>query len=199
MQVLSSVSEMQKDVIFHGQAKDSPWTTPDAVKRFNVVLPFYPFRTLNPRELFLARQLSPGSGGGGGGGETSSPLIPAHTQLNFCFKRRSGNSILDQMVIHQLSPRLGSTKDSLTKTERDLALQFGGAGTDPAVAEHQILDVQIKLHNVWLQVIIFFSLDDLTKHNAHDHCCCPPRWCESSLNLSIPNVRCPTFLILHGL
>ena len=148
MNVLSSVAEMQKNVLFYGLAKDSPWTEPDAVKRYSVCLPFYPFRTLNPRELFLARQLGPGAVDG----ETSSPLIPANTQLSFCFKRRSGNSMLNQLLIHQLSPRLGSTRSELTTVERNLALQFGGAGTTPAVEEHQILDVQIKLHNVWMQV-----------------------------------------------
>jgi hypothetical protein len=148
MLVLGDVAEMQKDVLFHESVKDTPWVNTDTVKRYSMCLPFYPFRTLNPRELFLARQL----GGGGGGGETNSPLIPANTQLSFCFKRRTGNSILNQMVVEQLSPRLGSTHVKLTTEERNLALRFGGAGAVPAVEEHQILDVQIKLVNVWLQV-----------------------------------------------
>ena len=71
-------------------------------------------------------------------------------QFNFLFKRRTG-SLLDLMLIDQLSPRYGSTKSVLTADERNLALKIGGVGLQPD-AEHTIIDVQVQLKNIKLQV-----------------------------------------------
>ena len=137
---------MQKNVHFYGEAVDSPWIDATATKRYGLTFPFYPFRTLTPRELYRSR-VSANSGG-----ETNSPLIPAHVQLNFCFKRRAGPSFLNQMLIEQLPVRAGSLRQDLTADERRLALTYGGDAADAANPPYTITDVRVKLKNVWLQV-----------------------------------------------
>lgn len=94
----------------------------------------------------MARQLT------SSGGETSSPLMPAHTQVTAILRRREGWSILNQMLIHQLSPLPGSLTEALTAAERNLALKIGGAGEVPALVEHNVLDVKVKVHKVFMQV-----------------------------------------------
>jgi len=140
-----NVATCQKAVFFPGQDTDSPWRETTAVKRFPLWFSAYPFRGLTFRELQLARQLT-----GDSGNEFTSALIPAHVQFNFLFKRRTG-SLLDLMLIDQLSPRYGSTKSVLTADERNLALKIGGVGLQPD-AEHTIIDVQVQLKNIKLQV-----------------------------------------------
>ncbi len=65
-----------------------PWIDATALKRYNLTFPFYPFRTLAPRDMHLFRQ-------SGGQFEPSSPLFPAHTQINLTFKRRDKKDLLD--------------------------------------------------------------------------------------------------------
>lgn len=132
---------------FFGDVNDSPWTDTAAVRRYPLWFSQYPFRTGNFRELYLARQLS-----GDSGGDFSSPLIPAHAQFSLIFKRDTGD-FLNKMLIEKLSPRLGSTLDKLSQTERDLALTIGGANKKPQPADvNVILGVEVRLKAVKLQV-----------------------------------------------
>lgn len=105
----------------------------------------YPFRTLSPRELYLSRQSANSPS------ETSSPLFPANTQWDMIFKRRDTASLLNLMLGAKLKVDDGSSVDLLTNTERTRVLSFGGAGLVPTT-KHTIIDVKIKLSDVYLQV-----------------------------------------------
>ena len=144
---LSDYAAMQKNVYFFGQDIDAPWEESQAVQRYHLTFSEFPFRNLSPRELHLARQ----SGGGVVTGENNSVLFPAHAQLNVTLRRADATNLLSRMMIHNVNKTFGSTKDNQSLDERNLALVFGGAGLQPPT-EHVVRAVNVKLHNVWLQV-----------------------------------------------
>ena len=67
---LSAVAPMQKDTVFFGTTADAPWTDPAVRRIYPLTFPFYPFRTIHPRELALLRLSSLPEG------EDNAPLIP---------------------------------------------------------------------------------------------------------------------------
>jgi hypothetical protein len=118
------------------------------LKRYNLTFPFYPFRTLAPRDMHLFRQ-------SGGRFEPSSPLFPAHTQINLTFKRRDKKNLLDFMVPEKLDPLKGSKNGTMSATERNDSLEFGGSGLNPPRL-HNVLSVNVKLNDAYLVVRRFF-------------------------------------------
>jgi len=85
----------KQDTIFPELAIDNPWESVTAVKRHYMQFPFYPFRTLNTRDLASLGPVNEF--------DTSSPIFPAHTQLNIVFKRRATESLLSYMLPYNLN------------------------------------------------------------------------------------------------
>lgn len=111
---------------------DEIWTTnPAPVKRYYLNFPMYPFRTLCPRDMTMLHA-KPNEFDG------SSPLFPAHTQINFLFRKRKSTNFLNFMLPLTLAPQLGSTANVLTQEEKDAACRFTirtpGVAGRPAVA-----------------------------------------------------------------
>ncbi len=113
-------------VYFPEDSKLSLWVDATAVKRYNLTFPFYPFRTLAQRDMHLFRQ-------SGCQFEPSSPLFPAHTQINLTFKRRDKKDLLDFMVPEKLDPLKGSKGGTISTTDRNGSLGFGGPTLSPTV------------------------------------------------------------------
>ena len=138
---------LQRAVYFPEDAKESPWIDATAVKRYNLTFPFYPFRTLAPRDMHLFRQ-------SGGQFEPSSPLFPAHTQINLTFKRRDKKDLLDFMVPEKLDPLKGSKGGTMTVSDRNESLKFGGPLLSPTVP-NTVRSVTVKLNDAYLVVRAF--------------------------------------------
>ena len=147
LQDLTGVLPLQRAVYFPEDAKESPWIDATAVKRYNLTFPFYPFRTLAPRDMHLFRQ-------SGGQFEPSSPLFPAHTQINLTFKRRDKKDLLDFMVPEKLDPLKGSKGGTMTVSDRNESLKFGGPTLSPTVP-HTARSVTVKLNDAYLVVRAF--------------------------------------------
>lgn len=145
---LSKFHDMQTEAFFPEANTDQPWADATVVKRYALTFPMFPFRTLSPRELYLARQSS-----SAGNGETSSPMFPAHTQWDMTFKRRDISTLLNLMMVQKLNANFGTSISALATTERNRVLEFGGAGLVPVIP-HTIVGVKITLKDVYLQVFI---------------------------------------------
>lgn len=103
--------------LFPGTSADEPWTNVNSFKRFFLHFPFYPFRTLCPRDLInfkSSNQLE---------FDASSPMIPANTQININFKRRT-EKLLDYMLPFNLDMEQGTITNQLTADTRKMALRF---------------------------------------------------------------------------
>ena len=158
------IFDKQRPVFFSGADADAPWTDTDAATRFYLNFPFYPFRTLNPRDTVILRpskSSSPSSLSFNSGMDFdyASCLLPAHTQLSITMKRR--RELLNYMVPMQLVPTMGDNSDSMTQEERQAALTFtvtqppapGAAAGAPAVRiTYRITSVQITLNDMVLLV-----------------------------------------------
>jgi hypothetical protein len=147
LQDLTGVLPLQRAVYFPEDAKESPWIDATAVKRYNLTFPFYPFRTLAPRDMHLFRQ-------SGGQFEPSSPLFPAHTQINLTFKRRDKKDLLDFMVPEKLDPLKGSKGGTMSVSDRNASLKFGGPTLSPTVP-NTVRSVTVKLNDAYLVVRAF--------------------------------------------
>jgi hypothetical protein len=138
------VLPLQRAVYFPEDAKESPWIDATALKRYNLTFPFYPFITLAPRDMHLFRQ-------SGGQFEPSSPLFPAHTQINLTFKRRDKKDLLDFMVPEKLDPLKGSKGGTMSAADRNASLKFGGPTLSPTVP-NTVRSVTVKLNDAYLVV-----------------------------------------------
>ena len=187
---LSDYAAMQKNVYFFGQDIDAPWEESQAVQRYHLTVSEFPFRNLSPRKLHLARQ----SGGGVVTGENNSVLFPAHAQLNVTLRRADATNLLSRMMIHNVNKTFGSTKDNQSLDERNLALVFDGAGLQPPT-EHVVRAVNVKLHNVWLQVSFPLCSWLVTKIYQKVVVC---RWCEFATRPIHRKNRFPMCLTLPG-
>jgi hypothetical protein len=158
------IFDKQRPVFFSGADADAPWTDTDAATRFYLNFPFYPFRTLNPRDTVILRpskSSSPSSLSFNSGMDFdyASCLLPAHTQLSITMKRR--RELLNYMVPMQLVPTLGDHSNSMTQDQRQAALTFtvtqppadGAAAGAPAVRiTYRITSVQVTLDDMVLLV-----------------------------------------------
>jgi hypothetical protein len=144
LQDLTDVLPLQRAVYFPEDTKVSPWIDATALKRYNLTFPFYQFRTLAPRDMHLFRQ-------SGGQFEPSSPLFPAHTQINLMFKRRDKKDLLDFMVPEKLDPLKGSKGGTMTAADRNASLKFGGPTLSPTVP-NTVRSVTVKLNDAYLVV-----------------------------------------------
>jgi len=149
---LGDVALKHQKVYFPEDASTRPWANVNQIKRYPLSFPFFPFRTLCPRELVQSKMLpSPF--------EPSSPLFPAHTQINITFKRKTEQNFLNFMLPENLPVIPGSSVGTLTQDQRNTAVQFRvitpgvGAGAAAIVTEFRIKKVTIKLDSVYLLVL----------------------------------------------
>jgi hypothetical protein len=150
---LKSTIHNYQSTLFPGLAIDNPWDTDTTVKRHFLSFPFYPFRTLNTRELTALGPLSPFG--------SSSPIFPAHTQLNIIFKRRNVGTLLNFMLPYNLNYTKGSTHKTLTQGEKSTALTYS-VKEGNAFKDYSITGMEIILKDIYLQVtnIFFFILSN---------------------------------------
>jgi hypothetical protein len=144
LKTLKEIPKLQKESFFPENITDTPWTDSNIVKRYNLTFPYYPFRTLAPRDMHLNRQSSSAF-------EPHAPLFPAHTQIDLTFKRKQKLNLIDFMLPLNLTPSKGSVKGTLTETERNESLAYGGPGQNPAI-KHSVVSVTVTLHDVYLLV-----------------------------------------------
>jgi hypothetical protein len=136
----------KQDTIFPELAIDNPWESVTAVKRHYMQFPFYPFRTLNTRDLASLGPVNEF--------DTSSPIFPAHTQLNIVFKRRATESLLSYMLPYNLNYGKGSSARVLTPGERNVALTYSVPDAAGAFTDYVISDVQFIIKDLYLQVYL---------------------------------------------
>ena len=146
LKTLKEIPKLQKESYFPENITDEPWTDSTVLKRYNLTFPYYPFRTLAPRDMHLNRQSSTAF-------EPHAPLFPAHTQIDLTFKRRQKVNLIDFMLPLNLTPTKGSESGTLTETERNETLAYGGPGQNPAT-KHSVVSVTVSLNDVYLLVSI---------------------------------------------
>ena len=158
------IFDKQRPVFFSGADADAPWTDTDAATRFYLNFPFYPFRTLNPRDTVILRPSKSSSPSSlsfnrGMDFDYASCLLPAHTQLSITMKRR--RELLNYMVPMQLVPTMGDNSNTMTQGERQAALTFtvlqppavgAAAGAPPVAITYRITSVQVTLDDMVLLV-----------------------------------------------
>ncbi len=144
LKTLKEIPKLQKVRYFPENITDEPWTDSKILKRYNLTFPYYPFRTLAPRDMHLNRQSSTAF-------EPHAPLFPAHMQIDLTFKRRQKLDLIDFMLPLNLTPTKGSETGTLTETERNEALGYGGTGSNPAT-KHSVVSVTVALNDVYLIV-----------------------------------------------
>jgi hypothetical protein len=143
---LTSIPETKQKIYFPEVEKDKLWERPDHVKRYYLNFPFYPFRTLCPRDMKLSLKSNQEF-------DPTSPLFPANTQLNIVFTKRKENNFLSYMLPFQLDSTLGSSTNTLTAIERAAATTFRVTTVNPvASADYQITRVDISIKDMYLQV-----------------------------------------------
>jgi hypothetical protein len=190
MLVDNIAKEYQKN-LFPGKQADTPWRDTERYKRHHLAFPFFPFRTLHPREL-NTMDIS-------GASETidkNSPLFPGNTQINLSFHRRQQNTLINFIYPYNLNTELGSQANTLDQGQRDEALTFkvpnpaaGAAAVPvlnvfdedgneiapaqqpqpPATINSTIVNVTVNIRSIYLQVKnIFVKISaDISKKNFH--------------------------------
>jgi hypothetical protein len=137
----------EKQKHFHPEEDSTaPFTAVDQIKRYYMSLPFYPFRTICPRDVAMYPKMSSTNF------NYSSPIFPANTQINFVLQRRKNTNFIDFMLPFNLNSQLGHASNELTAAQRTVATTFS-VGTGALKVEHVISKVEIKLNSLYLQVI----------------------------------------------
>lgn len=155
MSQLPSIPEHKQKCLFPEKEADQPWTDENYVRRYYLNFPFYPFRTLCPRDLNTMALAS--STNKSFDYNPTSPLFPANTQINLVFKKRNTDNFLNYMLPFMLNQTLGTKALRLTQNEKKEATKFSvttrGAGAAAATTKTFIITkVEIDVKNVYLQV-----------------------------------------------
>jgi hypothetical protein len=79
---LSDYMNEKQTNFFPEDEENDPWDTINQPKRYYMAMPFYPFRTMCPRDSALYPKMSSTKY------NTSSPIFPANTQMNIVLRRR---------------------------------------------------------------------------------------------------------------
>jgi hypothetical protein len=142
------MNEKQK-IFFPEDETNEPWNTVNQPKRYYMAMPFYPFRTVCPRDSALYPKMSSTKY------NSSSPIFPANTQMNIVLHRRKNTNFLDFMLPYGLNYQLGNTTNQLTQADRTAATQFRVANDEDQneVMDIPIVRVDIQLNNIYLQVL----------------------------------------------
>ena len=136
-----------QEILFPEEVENEPWNIVDQAKRYYLAMPFYPFRTVCPRDSVLYPKMSATKY------NTSSPIFPANTQINIVMHRRKNTNFLDFMLPFALNYQLGNTANQLTLAQRNTATQFQVTNDAGANVNIPILRVDVRLKNLYLQVI----------------------------------------------
>jgi hypothetical protein len=150
---LTNMKSSQTEAYFSPSDNTERWKDPLVFKRYKLQFPFYPFRTLCPCDMTQTKMIQDDF-------NTTSPLFPAHTQLNIVFKRRPDTNLLNYMLPEDLDTTRGSTYNTLTLAHRQRATQFTSkqniTGADTATdAAFTITTVSVVLRDCYLQVPLF--------------------------------------------
>lgn len=142
---LKNVPSQKQKCLFPQSDANRPYAEPDQLHRYYMSMPFYPFRTLCPRDLSsfpITRNNELTS---------SSPIFPANTQIDITFKKRNVTNFLDFMLPFNLNPKFGSAQEGITTAERYDALKFR-VGVGAGARTYRIRHVDIVLNNLYLPV-----------------------------------------------
>lgn len=145
----TEVARKYQSRLFPGTLKDKPYEDVETFKRHHLSFPFYPFRTLCPRDL-AALKLN----GNKFEFDSSSPIIPANTQINCVFTKRNPKKLLNYLLPFNLDTELGTSANQLTTEKRKISLTFtvNAAEGQAARRTYVISDVNIHINDMYLQV-----------------------------------------------
>jgi len=187
--LVDNIAKEYQKKLFPGKQADTPWRDTERYKRHHLAFPFFPFRTLHPRELNtmdIAGASEPI--------DKNSPLYPGNTQINLSFHRRQQNTLINFIYPYNLNTELGSQANTLDQGQRDEALTFkvpnpaaGAAAVPvlnvfdedgneiapaqqpqpPATINSTIVNVTVNIRSIYLQVKnIFVKISaDISKKN----------------------------------
>jgi hypothetical protein len=159
---LIKLSSTKQSMLFPESNIDKNWENTLDQKRYFLSFPFYPFRTLNTRSLSILSSAT-SSSMKLMEFDYSSPLFPAHTQLNIVFQKRKKPNFLYNMLPYQLDPSLGSSKKKLTDPQHKQAISFSVDSVDSnnkvTTTNYIIKQVEIKVYDMYLQVSIIVSIN----------------------------------------
>jgi len=157
---MPTIPDQKQKALFPRLSVDQPWNDMTKYKRHRLSLPLYPLRTSMSRDRYFYQNSNPLLADFFDG---SSPMFPAHTQVNINFKRKRAEKILNSMLPLNLPMTLGSLRQSLTGDERNNALTFTVAQPqlDPLVPvpprRFRIANVSFNIRDMYLQVMIILK------------------------------------------
>lgn len=126
----------------------TPWTDGASFKRYYLSFPFFPFRTLCPREMTtfqINKHLAKPDF------DNASCLLPAHTQMSVTFTRRNIDNYLNFMLPFNVTALAGGRASTLTAEERTAATTFQKT-VAAAQVNTSITSVRIDINAAYLQV-----------------------------------------------
>lgn len=148
MLVPKTLANMHETTLFPGSATAHVYNA-NTFRRHRLSFPQYPFRTLCPRDAqrLLGRHEF----------DQTSPMFPAHTQINFKFKRRAVATLLNYMLPTNLNLDLGASNAELNVGQRETALNFTvmrpPVGNAAAVNDQYAINgVEVVIQDMYLQV-----------------------------------------------
>jgi len=151
---LTAMPDLKQRELFPQAWADTPWNNVNEFKRFFLSFPFYPFRTLCPRDLYSFQQSTESTKFNPFDG--ASPMFPANTQINIAFKKRDVLDFSSFMLPANLDPDLGTSSNELTAEQRTAALSYSVANiadpANPVVTNYVIKNVAIQIKDMYLQV-----------------------------------------------
>lgn len=137
---------------FHDITVEKNWENTDTVRRYYLNFPFYPFRTLCPRDLSMLSNQSTKLYEF----DSTSPMFPANTQVNLVFNKRKRTNFINSMLPYAIDPTTGTKNEALTAEERNQAASFKvitpKADGTVEVVSFIIKRVDITIKNMYLQV-----------------------------------------------
>jgi hypothetical protein len=160
---LVDLSSTKQTALFPESFKDRSWENTAVQKRYFLNFPFYPFRTLNTRSLSILAAATSSSSISRTEFDYSSPIFPAHTQINMVFqKRKKPDNFLLNMLPYQLDPNLGSAQKKLSATQWKQTVTFIAEAIDAdnkkTTTKYVIKKVEIQVNDVYLQVSLILIL-----------------------------------------
>lgn len=155
------MSHQKQSLFFPETDADRVWEKNDTIKRYYLNFPLYPFRTLNPRELNILATTQSGATSVASklfDFDCTSPIFPAHTQMNLVFKKRKPTNFLSSMLLSQLDAAKGNNSETLTDNEKAEASSFTVVTMGPPIARDKfvITKVEIQVQDLYLQVRVIF-------------------------------------------
>ena len=147
LSTLTRLPNAKQKTLFPENDVDVSYSKMNWVKKYYLKFPFYPFRTLCPREVNMSTSKSNEF-------DNTSPVFPANTQINFVFQKRKKKNFLKYMLPLKLDPSLGTNSKELTAEQFAQTLTFTAApATGAAVGiRYVITRVDIDVKDMYMQV-----------------------------------------------